>query len=115
MESNTFNVGASSNPSEVRKLQKNINNYIQKTFKRIDDMVKTPQQMKRVSLSYLTKPKPKKTLSCFLPGNYRVITRTLPGTSNLGQSCGKVHNCGKITAISAFYLLTLPYPTLPLY
>ena len=25
-------------------------------------------------------------LSCFLPGNYRVITVILPGTSNLGQS-----------------------------
>jgi hypothetical protein len=25
-------------------------------------------------------------LSCFLPGNYRVITGILPGTSDLGQS-----------------------------
>ena len=31
------------------------------------------------------------SLSCFLPGNYRVITVILPGTSNLGQSWGKVH------------------------
>ncbi len=36
---------------------KNIKNYIQKTYKDPDDMVKTIQQMKRLSLSYPEKPK----------------------------------------------------------
>ena len=53
----TFNVGASSNPAKFSKLLKNIENYIQKTYKDPDDMVKTIQQMKRVSLSYPEKPK----------------------------------------------------------
>ncbi len=40
-----------------------------------------------------------------LPGNYR----NLPKTSDLGQSCGKVHNCGKITAFTCLSYLTVPY------
>jgi hypothetical protein len=57
LENNSFNVGASSNPAKFCKLLKNIKNYIQKTYKDPDDMVKTIQQMKRVSLSYPEKPK----------------------------------------------------------
>ncbi len=52
LENDTFDVGASSNPAKFSKLLKNIKNYIQKTYKDPDDIVKTIQQMKRVSLSY---------------------------------------------------------------
>jgi hypothetical protein len=57
LENNAFNVGTSSDPAKFSKLLKNIENYIQKTSKDPDDMVKTIQQMKRVSLSYPEKPK----------------------------------------------------------
>ncbi len=57
LENDTFDVGASSDPAKFSKLLKNIKNYIQKTYKDPDDMVKTIQQMKRVSLSYPKKPK----------------------------------------------------------
>ncbi len=53
LENNTFDVGASSNPAKfVSKSLKNIKNYIQKTYKDPDDMVKTIQQMKRAILNY---------------------------------------------------------------
>ena len=51
LENNTFDVGASSNPAKFSKLLKNIENYIQKTYKDLDDIVKTIQKMKKVSLS----------------------------------------------------------------
>ncbi len=57
LENNTFDVGASSDPAKFSKSLKNIKNYIQKTYKDPDDVVKTIQQMKRVSLSYPEKPK----------------------------------------------------------
>ncbi len=57
LENNTFDVGASSDPAKFSKSLKNIENYIQKTYKDPDDMVKTTQQMTRVSLSYPEKPK----------------------------------------------------------
>jgi hypothetical protein len=57
LENNTFDVGASSNPTKFSKLLKNIENYIQKTYKDPDDMVKTIQKMKRVILKYPKKPK----------------------------------------------------------
>ena len=41
LESNIFNVGASSSPAKFSKLLKNIENYIQKTYKDPDNMVKT--------------------------------------------------------------------------
>jgi len=56
----TFNVGASSNPAKFSKLLKNIENYIQKTYKDPDDMVKTIQKMKKMSLSF-PETRPKKT------------------------------------------------------
>ncbi len=43
LENDTFDVGASSNPTKLSKLLKNIKNYIQKTDKDPDDMVKTIQ------------------------------------------------------------------------
>jgi hypothetical protein len=57
LENDTFDVGASSDPAKFSKSLKNIENYIQKTYKDPDDMVKTIQKMKRVSLSYPEKPK----------------------------------------------------------
>ena len=46
LESDTFNVGASSNSAKFSKSLKNIENYIQKTYKDPDDMVKTIQKMR---------------------------------------------------------------------
>jgi hypothetical protein len=57
LENNTFDVGASNNPAKFSKLLKNIENYIQKTYKDPDDMVKTIQKMKRVIFKYPKKPK----------------------------------------------------------
>jgi hypothetical protein len=64
LENNTFNVGASSNLAMFSKLLKNIKNYIQKTYKDPDNMVKTIQQMKRVILNYPKKPK-KTDAACY--------------------------------------------------
>ncbi len=60
LENHTFDVGVSSNPAKFSKLLKIVKNYIQKTYKDPDDMVKTIQRMKRVILNYHPK-KPKKT------------------------------------------------------
>ena len=57
LENDTFDVGASSNPAKFSKSLKNIENYIQKTYKDPDDMVKTIQKMKKISLSYPERPK----------------------------------------------------------
>jgi hypothetical protein len=57
LENDTFDVGASSNPAKFSKSLKNIENYIQKTYKDPDDMVKTIQKIKKVSLSYPERPK----------------------------------------------------------
>ncbi len=43
LEDNTFDVGAASDPAKLSKLLKNIENYIQKTYRSPDDMVKTLQ------------------------------------------------------------------------
>ncbi len=53
----TFDVGASSNPTKFSKLLKIIKQYIQKTYKYPDNMVKSIQQMKRVILNDPEKPK----------------------------------------------------------
>jgi hypothetical protein len=68
-ENNTFNVGASSNPTKFSKLLKNIENYIQKTFKDPDDMVKTIQKMKRMILKYPKKPKKTDAACCNANGD----------------------------------------------
>ncbi len=57
LENNTFNVGAWSDPAKFSKLLRNIKNYIQKTYKEPDDIVKTIQQMKKADLAYPAKPK----------------------------------------------------------
>jgi hypothetical protein len=41
LEDDTFNVGAASDPAKFSKLLKNIENYIQKTYRSPDNMVKT--------------------------------------------------------------------------
>jgi hypothetical protein len=56
LEEDTFDVGASSDPAKFSKSLKTINNYIQKTYKMPDDIVKAIQQMKRPTLPYPEKP-----------------------------------------------------------
>jgi hypothetical protein len=51
------------------KLLKYIENYIQKTYKDPDDMVKTIQQMKRVILNYPEKPKKTDAACCDANGD----------------------------------------------
>ena len=41
LEDDTFDVGAASDPAKFSKPLKNIENYIQKTYRSPDDMVKT--------------------------------------------------------------------------
>ncbi len=55
LENNTFDVGASSNPAKFSKSLKNIENFIQKTYKDPDDMVKTIQKDGVVHDNDLTK------------------------------------------------------------
>ncbi len=69
LEDNTFNVGAASDPIKFSKLLKNIENYIQKTNRSPDDIVKTLQNMKKVTLSYPTKPKKQDPQCCDKDGN----------------------------------------------
>ncbi len=64
LENDTFDVGAVSDPAKFSKSLKNIENYIQKTYKSPDDMVKTLQNMKKVILSYSTKPKKQDSQCC---------------------------------------------------
>ncbi len=60
LKNNSFDVGAASDPAKFSKLLKNIKSYIQKTHRSPGNMVEMLQQMKRVTLSYLTNPKTKK-------------------------------------------------------
>jgi hypothetical protein len=57
LEDDMFNVGAASDLTKFSKSLKNMENYIQKTYRSPDDMVKTLQHMKKVTLSYPTKPR----------------------------------------------------------
>ncbi len=52
-----FNVGTWSVLAKFSKSLRNIENYIQKTYKEPDDIVKTIQQMKKADLAYPGKPK----------------------------------------------------------
>ncbi len=56
LEEDTFNVGTSSNPAKFSKSLKSIKNYIQKTYKMPDDIVKAIQQMNLPTLPYPDKP-----------------------------------------------------------
>ncbi len=69
LENYTFNVGALSNPAKFSKLLKNIENYIQKTYKDPDNMVKTIQQVKWVSLNYPDRPKKADAECCAANGD----------------------------------------------
>ncbi len=64
LENNTFDVEALSNPAKFSKLLKNIKNYIQKTYKDPDNMVKTIQKMKMAILKYPKKPKKTDAACC---------------------------------------------------
>ncbi len=57
LKNDTFDVGAWSDLSKFSKLLRNIKNYIQKTYKEPDNIVKTIQQMKKADLTYPAKPK----------------------------------------------------------
>jgi hypothetical protein len=52
----TFDVGASSDPARFSKSLKAIKTYIQKTYKMPDNIVKSIQQMKRLTLAFPAKP-----------------------------------------------------------
>ena len=56
LEEDTFDAGASSDPAKFSKSLKSIKNYIQKTYKMPDNIVKAIQQMKRPTLPYPDKP-----------------------------------------------------------
>ncbi len=56
LEEVMFNVGASSDPAIFSKSLKAIETYIQKTNKMPDDIVKSIQQMKCLTLAYPAKP-----------------------------------------------------------
>ncbi len=57
LENDMLDVGAWSDPAKFSKLLRKIKNYIQKTYKEPNDIVKTIQQMKKVDLAYPAKPK----------------------------------------------------------
>jgi hypothetical protein len=59
---NVFDVGATSNPAKFSKLIKSIKNYIQKTYKSPDDVVKALQKLKPPTLDYPKQPKKGKHL-----------------------------------------------------
>jgi hypothetical protein len=51
-----FDVGVSRDPARFSKSLKSIENFIQKTYKVPDDIVKAIQQMKQPTLQYPNKP-----------------------------------------------------------
>ncbi len=60
LEYDTFNVGASSDPVKFSKLLKNIETYIQKNYKSLNDIMKALQQMDgQPTLNYPAMPSKK--------------------------------------------------------
>jgi hypothetical protein len=57
LENDTFDVGAWSDLAKFSKLLRNIENYVQKTYKEPDNIVKTIQQMEKADLAYPVKQK----------------------------------------------------------
>ena len=57
IEDDIFDVGALSDPAKYSKSLKSIENYIQKTYKKPDDIVKAIQQLKQPVLDYPKQPK----------------------------------------------------------
>jgi hypothetical protein len=56
LEEDIFDVGALSDPAKFSKSLKSIENYVKKTYKMPDGIVKAIQQMKRPTLDYPDKP-----------------------------------------------------------
>jgi hypothetical protein len=56
LEDDIFNLGASSDPAKFSKLLKSIENYIQKNYKTLDNIVKAIQQLMRPTLEYPKQP-----------------------------------------------------------
>jgi hypothetical protein len=69
LEDDTFDVGVASDPKKFSKLLKNIENYIQKTYRSPGNIVKALQNMKKVTLSYPTKLKKQNPQCCDKDGN----------------------------------------------
>jgi hypothetical protein len=69
LEDDMLDVGAASDPVKFSKSLKNIENYTQKTYRSPDGMVKMLQHMKKVTLSYPTKPKKQDLQCCDKDGN----------------------------------------------
>ena len=57
LKEDIFNVGAMSDPAKYSKSLKSIENYIQKTYKKPDDIIKAIQLLKRLTLEYPRQPK----------------------------------------------------------
>ena len=74
LEEDVLNVGALSNPAKYSKLLKSIENYIQKTYKKPDDIVKAIQQLKQPTLDY---PKQPKKSECIDKDGQSRLTKTL--------------------------------------
>ena len=56
LEDKVCDVGASSNPSKISKLLKNIEDYIQQNYKTCDDIMRAIQQLKCPTLNYPKQP-----------------------------------------------------------
>jgi hypothetical protein len=56
LEDEVFDVGLSNDPAKFSKLQKSIENYIQKNYKICNDIVKAIQQFMHPTLKYLRQP-----------------------------------------------------------
>jgi hypothetical protein len=56
LEEDTFNVGASSDPARFSKSLKAPERYIQKTYKMSNNIIKSIQQMKHLTLAFPAKP-----------------------------------------------------------
>ncbi len=59
LEDDTFKVGALSDPAKFSKLLKNIETYIKKNYKSLDEIVKALQQMGQPTLDYPAMPSKK--------------------------------------------------------
>jgi hypothetical protein len=69
LDNGRFDVGAASDPAKFSNSLEIIENYIQKTYRSPDNMVKRLHQMKKVTLSYLAKPKEQDPQCCNKDGN----------------------------------------------
>jgi hypothetical protein len=84
IKDNIFDVGATSNPAKFTKSLKNIETYIQMTYKMPDDIVKAIQKMMRPTFDPLEKPDKSKCVDS--AGNYDVDEYNKP--SSHGKKIG---------------------------